>query len=263
MATLHRRCAARHRAVRSRASRAMRVLARNPRGARSRDGLHGLRCSPALADSSWRPIGGRSCSRARAMPQLLGSPESHLEVLALHDGRLAPIPFQVDEVLPDGRYALPDGPEPLADDSPGILDRDDEIAMMLSDLGDRASPAPRELPRGRDRDRNVRRRKRRPPVCVYRGRSVAASQPRLLRQLRSGPQPYRGRKLSDDLSRRFSDRAGAERRPRQTLAESHRGFAGAGDGAGAEAIQAAAQRQRRDAIACWRGTAVRSGSSGA
>ncbi len=101
--------------------------------------------SPALADpatSVWRTI----VLKGAAMPRLLGSAESHLEVLALHDGHLAPIPFQVDEVLPDGRYALPDGPEPLADDSPGILDRDDEIAMMLSDLGDRASPAQGELP---------------------------------------------------------------------------------------------------------------------
>jgi hypothetical protein len=101
--------------------------------------------SPALADSpgsAWRTV----VLKGAAMPQFVGSPESHLEVLALHDGRFAPIPFQVDEVLPDGRYTLPAGPEPLADDSPGILDRDDEIAMMLSDLGDRASPPPRELP---------------------------------------------------------------------------------------------------------------------
>ncbi len=98
----------------------------------------------APASSGWRTI----VLKGAAMPQLVGSAESHLEVLALHDGRPAPIPFQVDEVLPDGRYALPDGPAPLADDSPGILDRDDEIAMMLSDLGDRASPAARELPSG-------------------------------------------------------------------------------------------------------------------
>jgi hypothetical protein len=101
--------------------------------------------SPALADSSapnWRTI----VLKGAAMPQLVGSLKSHLEVLAQHDGRLAPIPFQVDEVLPDGRYALPDGPEPLSSDSPGILDRDDEIAMMLSDFGDRASSPPRELP---------------------------------------------------------------------------------------------------------------------
>ena len=101
--------------------------------------------SPSLADSSgpnWRTI----VLKGAAMPQLVGAPESHLEVLALHDGRLAPIPFQVDEVLPDGRYALPDGPEPLSRDSPGILDRDDEVTMMLADLGDRASSLPRKLP---------------------------------------------------------------------------------------------------------------------
>jgi len=101
--------------------------------------------SPALADPvepAWRAI----VLKGAAIPQLLGSPESHLEALALRGGHLAPIPFQVDEVLPDGRYALTEGPEPLSDDSPGILDRDDEIAMMLSDLGDRASPPPAELP---------------------------------------------------------------------------------------------------------------------
>lgn len=54
-------------------------------------------------------------------------------------GKLVPIPFQVDERLPDGRFALPDGPHPIADDSPGMLDRDDELLMMISDLGDRAS----------------------------------------------------------------------------------------------------------------------------
>jgi hypothetical protein len=100
--------------------------------------------SPALAgpDSAvWRTI----VLKGAALPQLLGSTESQLEVFALRGGHLAPIPFQVDEVLPDGRYALPDGPEPVADDSPGILDRDDEIAMMLSDFGDRASPAARDL----------------------------------------------------------------------------------------------------------------------
>lgn len=93
--------------------------------------------TPALAASAapgWRAI----VLKGAAMPQLIGADENHLEVLAIHKGRAAPIPFQVDEVLPDGRYALPEGPEPLLDDSPGILDRDDEVAMMLSDLGDRA-----------------------------------------------------------------------------------------------------------------------------
>jgi hypothetical protein len=101
--------------------------------------------NPALADSSepaWRTI----VLKGATVPQLIGSFRSHLEVFALHDGHLTPIPFQVDKLLPNGRYVLPDGPEPAADDGRQILGRDDEIAMMLSDLGDHASPPPRELP---------------------------------------------------------------------------------------------------------------------
>lgn len=83
------------------------------------------------------------------MPQLLGAQESHLELLAIHGEVAAPIPFQVDEVLPDGDYALPDGPKPVPDDSPGILDRDDEVAMMLSDFGEQAgAAAAKNLPAG-------------------------------------------------------------------------------------------------------------------
>lgn len=91
----------------------------------------------ATAFVEWRAI----VLKGDAMPKLEGAQESHLEVLAIHRGRIAPIPFQVDEVLPSGLYALPDGPEPLSDDSPGILDGDDEVAMMLSDLGERVETA--------------------------------------------------------------------------------------------------------------------------
>jgi hypothetical protein len=99
----------------------------------------------ALADSprsDWRTI----VLKGATVPQLVGSPQNHLEVLALRDGSLVPVPFQVDEVLSDGRYALPAGPEPLACDSPGVLTRHDEIAMMLSDFGDRALASLRQLP---------------------------------------------------------------------------------------------------------------------
>lgn len=89
------------------------------------------------APPEWRAI----VLKGAEMPQLEGSRESHLQVLAIHRGHVAPIPFQVDEVLPNGEYALPDGPDPVADDSPGILDRDDQVAMMLSDLGECADTA--------------------------------------------------------------------------------------------------------------------------
>jgi hypothetical protein len=97
----------------------------------------------AALGRSWQPL----IIKGEKLTPLLGAKTDHFEVLALRDGKLAPIPFQVDERLPDGRYALPDGPEPLSDDSPGILDGDDEVAMMISDLGERATEA-NGVPRG-------------------------------------------------------------------------------------------------------------------
>ncbi len=85
----------------------------------------------------WEPL---IVKGARLGP-LLGARIDHFEVLALHNGRIEPIPFQVDEVLPDGRYALPSGSQQLRDDSPGILDNDDELVVMISDLGQRAAVA--------------------------------------------------------------------------------------------------------------------------
>jgi hypothetical protein len=82
------------------------------------------------------------------LPTLIGASESYFEVLAVRDRKLEPIPFQVDEVLPDGSFALPDGPEPSADDSPGVLDTDDEVAMMISDLGARAKTDTAGMPPG-------------------------------------------------------------------------------------------------------------------
>lgn len=102
--------------------------------------------SPAPAGASprlWQPL----IVKGAKLPELLGSKIDHLEVLAMHGGRLVPIPFQVDEVRPDGRFALPNGPRPVIDDSPGIVDRDDELVMMVSDLGARDED-PAALPKG-------------------------------------------------------------------------------------------------------------------
>jgi hypothetical protein len=73
------------------------------------------------------------------MPQLLGQPIDHLEVLSVQGGALKAIPFQVDEVLPDGSFVLPAGPQSEASQSSGILSRDDQAVMMLFDLGERCS----------------------------------------------------------------------------------------------------------------------------
>lgn len=70
------------------------------------------------------------------MKPILGVQLKKLELLAVVGTTVRPIPFQVDERLADGSFALPYGPQPVADDSPGVLDADDELAMMISDLGD-------------------------------------------------------------------------------------------------------------------------------
>ena len=72
---------------------------------------------------------------------LLGRPIEGLEVLVRRAGAVCPIPFQVDQRSPDGRFVLPDGPGPTTTGSRRDLGRDDEIAMMLSDLGTRCDLA--------------------------------------------------------------------------------------------------------------------------
>jgi hypothetical protein len=95
------------------------------------------------APRDWQPL----VLKGAQIPALLGNPVARVEVLAIHGGKLGPIPFQIDQVAADGKYALPDGPEPTLDDNPGILDSDDEVALMISDLGERAG-AGAPLPAG-------------------------------------------------------------------------------------------------------------------
>ncbi len=94
--------------------------------------------SARASSRTWQPL----IVKGAQVAALLGARIDKLEILAVRNGTLEPIPFQIDERLPDGRYALPDGPEPIAGHSPGILDRDDEIALMVSDLGGPARDAP-------------------------------------------------------------------------------------------------------------------------
>jgi len=92
---------------------------------------------------SWQPV----LVRGAQIPQLIGQRTSRFEVLVAHGATLDPIPFQIDEVANDGTYALPDGPDPTLDETPGVLDSADEIAMMMSDLDGRA-PRGAVLPAG-------------------------------------------------------------------------------------------------------------------
>src|SRR5437762_1783307 len=69
-----------------------------------------------------------------------GTPLARLGLLAFHQGQPAPVPFQVDERR-GRKLALPGGPEPTADDKPGVLDADDLLVFMACDAGEQASGA--------------------------------------------------------------------------------------------------------------------------
>jgi hypothetical protein len=88
----------------------------------------------ASSPRTWQPL----VLKGAQVAQLCNRPIDKLEFLADHGGKLKPIPFQVDQVNPGGAYALPEGPEPIPSTHPNVLVPDDEIVMMMSDLGDRA-----------------------------------------------------------------------------------------------------------------------------
>jgi len=75
---------------------------------------------------------------AGRLRKLRGTPIDTLGVLAFRGGVAAPIPFQVDERI-GRKIALPDGPEPHPDDSPGVLDEQDLLVFMACDAGEPAS----------------------------------------------------------------------------------------------------------------------------
>jgi hypothetical protein len=77
--------------------------------------------------------------RTTDLKKLARTPVAEVGVLAVRDGKLAPIPFQVDER--QGRQiAMSDGAEPSADTKPGILDQDDVLVFLPCDAGTRATP---------------------------------------------------------------------------------------------------------------------------
>ncbi len=100
--------------------------------------------APASASPRvWQPL----LLRGKQVPQLLNTPVSRIEVLAVHHGKLEPIPFQVDSVLTGRVYALPQGPIPTTADTEQAVGPEDEISMMMSDLGERIANTA-ELPAG-------------------------------------------------------------------------------------------------------------------
>jgi hypothetical protein len=89
----------------------------------------------------WQPL----LLRGIQLPQLLNTPVDRIEVLAVHGGKLEPIPFQVDSVLMGGMFGLPEGPAPTTYPPPQAVGPTDDFSMMMFDLGDRLND-PAEMP---------------------------------------------------------------------------------------------------------------------
>ena len=76
---------------------------------------------------------------------MLGLALSGFRLFSFQADRLAPIPFQIDEIDAEGLYVLPQGREPNRDtgrrgrekELDGALDGNDELVCMADDLGDR------------------------------------------------------------------------------------------------------------------------------
>jgi hypothetical protein len=77
--------------------------------------------------------------RTFELKRLARTPVGQVGVVAMRDGAVQPIPFQVDER--QGRaIAMLDGDEPSADARPGVLDPDDVIVFLPCDAGARVAP---------------------------------------------------------------------------------------------------------------------------
>ncbi|MCX6339220.1 MAG: hypothetical protein NTX71_04795 [Candidatus Aureabacteria bacterium] len=75
-----------------------------------------------------------------------GAPISHCALFSAREGKVNPVPFQIDEKNNDGVMSLtgPDGTPVNPDD--GLWDANDELVFMARDLGDRA--AIKDMPAG-------------------------------------------------------------------------------------------------------------------
>ncbi len=83
----------------------------------------------------------------RLFPELMGKKIDNIRLFAFFAGGFEPIPFQIDEKLPDGSYALPqlapgmcEGKDVSTnDEDQGLFDENDDLVFMAKDIGDRAA----------------------------------------------------------------------------------------------------------------------------
>jgi hypothetical protein len=82
--------------------------------------------------------------QGEAIPGAQGLSVEGFRVYAQRDGKMGPIPFDLNERDEEGDYVLPQGDKPTQ--GSGLVDKKSELAYMAHDTGDRVSPS--SLPGG-------------------------------------------------------------------------------------------------------------------
>jgi len=113
---------------------------------------------PGAGEKTITRSAGPVIVRGELLTQMLGMPLEGFRLFSGRQGVWVPIPFQIDEVDAEGLFVLPEGKHPNRDegrrgkerDRHGILDSNDELVFMASDLGDRlcAEPWPSDVRKG-------------------------------------------------------------------------------------------------------------------
>ncbi len=116
--------------------------------------------STAWSETVATPLGKNAITRefdhvvvhGKDLKENLNKPISQMRLFVLKDGKMQPTPFQIDEVTDDGDWVLPYKSPYLEqkmaskavliqDDPPEIMDENDQMAFMITDIGDRAAPS--------------------------------------------------------------------------------------------------------------------------
>ncbi len=102
--------------------------------------------TPSAAAKSITRIFDPVIMEGRLFPELMGKKIEKLRLFAFLDAEFKPIPFQIDEKLPDGSYVLPNlvpgvraGKDVTTnDEDQGLFDENDDLIFLVKDIGDRA-----------------------------------------------------------------------------------------------------------------------------
>jgi hypothetical protein len=82
----------------------------------------------------WQPV----VLAGAQLPALLGRRVEQIALLRCAPPACVPIPFQVDERDDAGEWALPHGPGAAGDETPGVVDDNDDLIFLAADGGARA-----------------------------------------------------------------------------------------------------------------------------